>query len=224
MTLFIHIYFKMFLFYTYFMNNKNENNTNYKYKLNILISLCLILLIIICILIAFILFDKRLNQSNEEVKDFIDNISLDVTLNDTKEIDVTIKETSLDVDVFISRVDTSKLKYDFRDNLNNRNYYLYFDDETSTYVSNISNLDYSNNEVVSNYINDLFETYIENYLFYESKLNNLNLNNLNYSLIESNKLLIKDSDENYLLINDYGLIVEEKLNNSSLNGNYKFAN
>ena len=62
------------------MNNKNENNTNYKYKLNILISLCLILLIIICILIAFILFDKRLNQSNEEVKDFIDNISLDVTL------------------------------------------------------------------------------------------------------------------------------------------------
>lgn len=206
------------------MNNKNENNTNYKYKLNILISLCLILLIIICILIAFILFDKRLNESNEEVKDFIDNISLDVTLNDTKEIDVTIKETSLDVDVFISRVESSKLKYDFEDNLNNKSYYLYFDDETSTYVSNISNLDYSNNEVVSNYINDLFETYIENYLFYESKLNNLNLNNLNYSLIESNKLLIKDSDENYLLINDYGLIIEEKLNNSSLNGNYKFAN
>lgn len=206
------------------MNNKNENNTNYKYKLNILISLCLILLIIICILIAFILFDKRLNQSNEKVNDFIDNISLDVTLNDTKEIDVTIKETSLDVDVFISRVDSSKLKYDFKDNLNSRSYYLYFDDETSTYVSNISNLDYSNNEVVSNYINDLFETYIENYLFYESKLNNLNLNNLNYSLIESNKLLIKDSDENYLLINHYGLIIEEKLNNSSLNGNYKFAN
>ncbi|MCI7602467.1 MAG: hypothetical protein MSS77_05010 [Mollicutes bacterium] len=206
------------------MKNKNENNTNYKYKLNILISLCLILLIIICILIAFILFDKLLNQSNEEVKDFIDNISLDVTLNDTKEIDVTIKETNLDVDVFISRVESSKLKYDFEDNLNNKSYYLYFDDETSTYVSNISNLDYSNNEVVSNYINDLFETYIENYLFYESKLNNLNLNNLNYSLIESNKLLIKDSYENYLLINDYGLIIEEKLNNSSLNGNYKFAN
>lgn len=224
MTLFIHIYFKVFLFYTFFMNNKNENNTNYKYKLNILISLCLILLIIICVLIAFILFDKRLNQSNEEVKDFIDNISLDVTLNDTKEIDVTIKETNLDVDVFISRVESSKLKYDFEDNLNNKSYYLYFDDETSTYVSNISNLDYSNNEVVSNYINDLFETYIENYLFYESKLNNLNLNNLNYSLIESNKLLIKDSDENYILINDYGLIIEEKLNNSSLNGNYKFAN
>ena len=206
------------------MNNKNENNTNYKYKLNILISLCLILLIIICVLIAFILFDKRSNQSNEEVKDFIDNISLDVTLNDTKEIDVTIKETNLDVDVFISRVESSKLKYDFEDNLNNKSYYLYFDDETSTYVSNISNLDYSNNEVVINYINDLFETYIENYLFYESKLNNLNLNNLNYSLIESNKLLIKDSDENYILINDYGLIIEEKLNHSSLNGNYKFAN
>lgn len=206
------------------MKNKNENNTNYKYKLNILISLCLILLIIICVLIAFILFDKRSNQSNEEVKDFIDNISRDVTLNDTKEIDVTIKETNLDVDVFISRVESSKLKYDFEDNLNNKSYYLYFDDETSTYVSNISNLDYSNNEVVSNYINDLFETYIKNYLFYESKLNNLNLNNLNYSLIESNKLLIKDSDENYILINDYGLIIEEKLNNSSLNGNYKFAN
>lgn len=207
------------------MNEKNENNSNYKYKLNILISLCLILLIIIGILIGFILYNKKLNDStNNDVNQFLDNISLDVTLNKTKEIDITINETNLDIDVFISRVNEDKLQYDFKDNLNNINYYLYFDGNTSNYVSNISALDYSNNEVVKNYVDDLFKNYIENYLFYESIMNNFNTTNLNYSLVETDQLLIKDTSEQYLLINDYGLILEENLNGGFLRGSYKFAN
>lgn len=206
------------------MNEKNENNSNYKYKLNILISLCLILLIIIGVLIGFILYNKKLNGStNDDVNQFLDNISLDVTLNKTKEIDITINETNLDIDVFISKVNEDKLQYDFKDNLNNINYYLYFDEDTSNYVSNISALDYSNNEVVKNYVDDLFKNYIENYLFYESIMNNCNTTNLNYSLVETDQLLIKDASEQYLLINDYGLILEENLNGSFLRGSYKLA-
>lgn len=206
------------------MNNKEENNTNSKYKLNILISLCLILLIIVSLLLGFIFFNNKSQESNKQTKNFIENINLDITLQKTKEIDINMKDVNLDVEVYISRIDENNLKYNFQDNLNNLNYYLYFDEQISSYVSNIPSLDYSDNILVNNYIDELFNTYISNFLFYESKLNSLNINTVTYTLIDLDKLLIKDKDDNYLLINNYGLILEEKLNNSSLEGSYYFVN
>lgn len=205
------------------MNNKEENNTNSKYKLNILISLCLILLIIVSLLLGFIFFNNKSQESNKQTKNFIENINLDITLQKTKEIDINMKDVNLDVEVYISRIDENNLKYNFQDNLNNLNYYLYFDEQISSYVSNTPSLDYSDNILVNNYIDELFNTYISNFLFYESKLNSLNINTVTYTLIDLDKLLIKDKDDNYLLINNYGLILEEKLNNSSLEGSYYFC-
>lgn len=172
------------------------------------------LLILLSLFIVFI-YLININNMNNEYLIFLNNISLDDTLSNIKEININLKEdTSLDISLRISKDET----YEFKNNLKDITYFIY-QDESSNYISNIKEVDVSNKDNVKEYISSKINEYLESILFYENKISILD--NLNYSFLNNkNNLLLKDSLNNYILIDQYGLIIDSKINESIINGTY----
>lgn len=124
-----------------------------------------------------------------KIDDFINNINIVTTLNNTKSIVLSFKDENEEFNLKLNRKNINELNYLYENKTSSKVEYLLYDIELNKYESNITNLDLSNEIILNNFINSKFIECINDTCFYKSKESSLNSETLlRYSFKDDNNL------------------------------------